>query len=42
MITVSEYARMLEMEQDIIHIQSEGLGDSDLLVQPPHGGNCME
>ncbi len=42
MITISEYARILEGEQDIIHMQTEGLGDSDLLVQPPYGGNCME
>ena len=42
MITIAEYARMLEYEQDIIHMQTEGLSDSDLLVQPPHGGNCME
>jgi hypothetical protein len=42
MITIREYARMLEMEQDIIHIQSEGLGDAELLLQPSNGGNCME
>jgi len=42
MITISEYARMLEMEQDIIHLQTEGLSDADLLTQPPNGGNCME
>ena len=42
MITISEYARMLEGEQDIIHLQTEGLSNAELLVQPPNGGNCME
>ncbi|HNW96149.1 MAG TPA: hypothetical protein PKL60_08180 [Anaerolineaceae bacterium] len=42
MITISEYAHILEREQDIIHLQTEGLGDTDLLVQPANGGNCME
>ncbi len=42
MITISEYARILEGVQDIIHMQTEGLSDSELLVQPPNGGNCME
>ncbi len=34
MITISEYARILEGVQDIIHMQTEGLSDSELLVQP--------
>ena len=42
MITISEYAHILEREQDIIHLQTEGLGDTELLVQPANGGNCME
>ena len=41
MITIAEYVRMLEYEQDIIHMQTEGLSDSDLLVQL-RMGNCME
>lgn len=41
MIQISEYSRMLENELEIVRLQSEGLTDSDIFVQPLNGGNCL-
>ena len=41
MITISEYAAVLGQLQEIVHEQTAGLNDDELIIQPPQGGNCM-
>ncbi len=41
MITIREYADVLGGLKEIVHEQTAGLSDDELLIQPPHGGNCM-
>jgi uncharacterized damage-inducible protein DinB len=41
MITSPDLKRMLKMENNLIHEQTNGLTQEDSLVQPPSGGNCM-
>ena len=41
MITITEYADVLGGLKEIVHEQTAGLSDDELLIQPPHGGNCM-
>ncbi len=41
MIKAQEYIRMLENNLEIIQQQIEGVSDAEMLLQPPHGGNCM-
>ena len=40
-IKANEYIKMLEGNRDVIRMQIQGLQDADMLLQPPHGGNCM-
>ena len=35
MITISEYAAVLGQLQEIVHEQTAGLNDDELLIQPP-------
>lgn len=41
MITISDFAKMLTNEIEIIHSQTKDLTQSDTLIQPQPGGNCM-
>ena len=41
MITAKEYKSMLEGNLEIIKEQINGVSDSEMLIQPPNGGNCM-
>ncbi len=41
MIKASEYQRMLEDNLETIKKQIKELSDSEMLIQPPNGGNCM-
>lgn len=41
MIKASEYQKMLEGNLEIIKEQIKGVSDSEMLIQPPNGGNCM-
>lgn len=41
MITAKEYQSMLEGNLEIIKEQIKGVIDSEMLIQPPNGGNCM-
>lgn len=41
MITAKEYQTMLEDNLEIIKEQISGVSDSEMLIQPPNGGNCM-
>jgi uncharacterized damage-inducible protein DinB len=41
MITTADFARSLQMENHIIHEQTKDLSQSDTLIQPQPGGNCM-
>jgi len=41
MITAKEYQMMLEDNLEIIKEQISGVSDSEMLIQPPNGGNCM-
>ena len=41
MITAKEYQSMLEGNLGIIKMQIQGMSDSEMLIQPPNGGNCM-
>lgn len=41
MITAKEYQSMLEGNLEIIKEQIQGVSDSEMLIQPPNGGNCM-
>jgi len=41
MITAKEYKSMLEGNLELIKEQIKGVSDSEMLIQPPNGGNCM-
>ena len=41
MITTKEYQMMLEGNLEFIKLQIKGVSDSEMLIQPPNGGNCM-
>lgn len=41
MITAKEYQSMLEGNLEIIKEQINGVSNSEMLIQPPNGGNCM-
>ena len=41
MITAKEYQSMLEDNLELIKEQIKGVSDSEMLIQPPNGGNCM-
>ncbi len=41
MITAKEYQKMLEGNREIIKEQIKGLSESEMLIQPLNGGNCM-
>ena len=41
MITAKDYQKMLEGNQEIVKEQIKGVSDSEMLIQPPNGGNCM-
>lgn len=41
MITAKEYQKMLEGNRDVIKEQIKGVSETEMLIQPPNGGNCM-
>ena len=41
MITAKEYQSMLEDNLELIKEQIKDVSDSEMLIQPPNGGNCM-
>lgn len=41
MITISEFAKMLTNENEIIQLQTKDLKQVDTLIQPQPGGNCL-
>lgn len=41
MITIEEMIRLLNIENQLIHDQTENLTQEDTLIQPQPGGNCM-
>lgn len=41
MITAKEYKSMLEGNLELIKEQIKDVSDSEMLIQPPNGGNCM-
>ncbi len=41
MITAKEYQSMLKGNLQVINEQIKGVSDSEMLIQPPNGGNCM-
>jgi len=41
MITAKEYQSILEGNLELIKAQINGVSDSEMLIQPPNGGNCM-
>ncbi|MCJ7694277.1 MAG: DinB family protein [Anaerolineaceae bacterium] len=41
MITIAEFSKMLTNENEIIHLQTKDLTQSNTLIQPQPGGNCM-
>lgn len=41
MITAKEYQSMLEGNLEVVKEQIKGVSDSEMLIQPPNGGNCM-
>ncbi len=41
MISIGDFMKMLNLEQGIIKLQTEGLTTADTLVQPQPSGNCM-
>ena len=41
MIKAKEYQSILEGNLEIIKEQIKGVSDSEMLIQPPNGGNCM-
>jgi uncharacterized damage-inducible protein DinB len=41
MITAKEYQSMLNGNLEIINEQINGMSESEMLIQPPNGGNCM-
>jgi len=41
MISISDLKRMLMIEHELIHQQTQDLTDADTFIQPVSGGNCM-
>jgi hypothetical protein len=41
MFSISEFSRILSIEHNLIHTQTEGLSQADTLILPQPGGNCM-
>lgn len=41
MITIADLSKMLNIEHELIHDQTNGLKQADTLIQPQPGGNCM-
>jgi hypothetical protein len=41
MIPISDFIRLLKIENELIHQQTEGLSQADTLIQPQPTGNCM-
>lgn len=41
MISISDFKRILSMEQEIIEEQTRDLTQADSLIQPQPGGNCL-
>ncbi len=41
MIPIKDFARILSMENNIIHEQTKDLFQEDTFIQPQPGGNCM-
>jgi hypothetical protein len=41
MITIQDFIRLLSIEHNMIHTQTEGLTQADTLIQPQPSGNCM-
>ena len=41
MITTTDLNKMLNIEHELIHDQTNGLSHADTLIQPQPGGNCM-
>jgi hypothetical protein len=40
MITITDLTKLLAIENDLVHDQTNDLSQADTLIQPP-GGNCM-
>jgi hypothetical protein len=41
MFTIQDFTRLLSIEHNLIHTQTEGLIQADTLIQPQPSGNCM-
>lgn len=41
MIPIADFKKILSVQQEIIEEQTRGLSQSDTLIQPQPGGNCM-
>ena len=41
MFTIPDFIRLLDIEHNLIHTQTEGLTQADTLIQPQPSGNCM-
>lgn len=41
MITISDFKRILKIENNLIHEQTNGLTQADTFIQPQPSGNCM-
>jgi hypothetical protein len=41
MITIADLIKMLVIENNLIHDQTNGLTQAETLIQPQPGGNCM-
>jgi hypothetical protein len=41
MFTIQDFTRLLSIEYNLIHTQTEGLTQADTLIQPQPSGNCM-
>jgi hypothetical protein len=39
--TIQDFIRLLSIEHNMIHTQTEGLTQTDTLIQPQPSGNCM-
>lgn len=41
MIPISDFVRLLKIENELIHQQTDGLTQAETLIQPQPSGNCM-
>jgi hypothetical protein len=41
MFSISDFIRIISIEHNLIQTQTEGLSQSDTLIEPQPGGNCM-